>query len=91
MDWIDEEKRRRANGIKTPLLQSAHAEVNSRYPGCTLEYCDNCGDPTGRAGKGDDSLYTDEDEGPYCWECWQLMEQESLTNDPTPTIPDRSR
>ena len=37
-----------------------------------LEYCCVCGNPTGKAGKGDDSLYIDDD-GPYCEECWDEM------------------
>lgn len=69
-DWIDEERERREQGINRPLLQSHHAEVNARYPGCTLEYCRECDQPTGRAGKGEDSLYGEEDDGPYCWDCW---------------------
>lgn len=34
------------------------------------EYCCECGELTGRAGRGEDSLY-DEDQGPYCPECWE--------------------
>lgn len=35
------------------------------------EMCVNCDRPTGRAGRGDDSLYCEEcDEGPFCAECW---------------------
>lgn len=67
-DWIDEEHERRRCGENRPLLQSQHAEVNARYPGCTLEYCCDCGAPTGRAGKAEDSLFTEDDAGPYCWE-----------------------
>jgi hypothetical protein len=38
-----------------------------------LEMCCKCGDSTGRAGKGEDSLYCDGcDTGPYCPECWDL-------------------
>ena len=69
MDWIDEEKQRRDNGVNRPLLQSQHWDVNSRYPGTTLEYCCSCDGATGRAGKAEDSLY-DDDDGPYCYECW---------------------
>ncbi len=36
-----------------------------------LEICCQCDDPTGRAGRADDSLYTDCDWGPYCPDCWQ--------------------
>jgi len=69
-DWIDNEKARRDQGINRPLLQSNHWAVNARYPGCTLEYCCECNQPTGNAGKGEDSNYTDDDEGPYCYECF---------------------
>ena len=70
-DWVDEEANRRGQGQKRPLTQCQHAAVNSRYPGCTLEYCFICESPTGRAGRGDDSIYADDDSGPYCPECWE--------------------
>ena len=36
-----------------------------------FEYCFLCDEPTGRAGRGDDSLYCDEcDTGPYCSSCF---------------------
>jgi len=70
-DWIDEEYERRQRGERRALLQSEHAAVNARYPGCTLERCGECSNPTGRAGRGDDSLYTDDGEGPFCEECWR--------------------
>jgi len=82
MDWIDQEHTRRAAGHLKSLLQSEHAAVNARHPGCTLEYCCACGEPTGRAGRGDDSLYTDEGEGPYCSDCWDLEKQTPDLVDP---------
>ena len=36
-----------------------------------LEYCCACDYPTGRAGRLDDSLYTDDDDGPFCVECYE--------------------
>ena len=37
----------------------------------TIETCCVCDEPTGRAGRADDSLYCDEcDVGPFCEECW---------------------
>ena len=71
MDWIDEEKKRRDQGINRPLLQSQHWAVNARYPGCTLEYCCECDHPTGGAGKGEDSNYGEDGDGPYCWGCFK--------------------
>lgn len=40
-----------------------------------LEYCCICEQPTGRAGKGNDSLYGDDDSGPYCEACWDEREK----------------
>lgn len=75
MDWVDEERNQRDNGINRALTQSQHAAVNGRYPGTTLEYCCVCGTPTGMAGKSEDSLYT-EDDGPFCWDCFPEKEEE---------------
>lgn len=36
-----------------------------------LEYCFKCGEATGKAGAGDDSLYSDSD-GPFCEDCYSL-------------------
>ena len=39
----------------------------------TYERCDICDELTGRAGKGEDSLYCDEcDKGPFCSECHDI-------------------
>lgn len=35
-----------------------------------LERCCNCDEPTGRAGRADDSLYCECGEGPFCEDCW---------------------
>ena len=69
-DWIDEERARRSRGINHPLLPSEHDAVNARYPETTLEYCCECGAATGRAGRADDSIFTEDGDGPYCFECW---------------------
>ena len=74
MDWIDEEKKRRDQGINRALTQSQHAAVNARYPGTTVEYCCVCGEPTGMAGEHEDSFYTEED-GPFCWDCYPEKEE----------------
>ena len=42
------------------------------------ELCCKCDQPTGRAGRSDDSLYTEDDEGPFCWECFQEVEEQPL-------------
>lgn len=41
-----------------------------------LEICIACGDPTGKAGKGDDSLYL-YDDGPYCRDCYDQIKGDS--------------
>ena len=71
MDWIDTVYQERERGINRGFDQSQHAAVNARYPGCTLEYCFLCDAPTGRAGAGDDSIFDDDGEGPYCEECYK--------------------
>ncbi len=35
-----------------------------------LEMCCVCDEPTGRAGKGDDSIYCNCGAGPFCLECY---------------------
>ena len=74
MDWIDKEHQDRLNGGKRALSQSQHNAVNDRYPGTTIEYCCDCGQPTGFAGKGEDSCYIEDGEGPFCWDCFPEKE-----------------
>lgn len=40
-----------------------------------LEYCCECGDPTGNAGEGEDSNYTEDGEGPFCQGCFPKKEE----------------
>lgn len=35
-----------------------------------FEYCFLCGELTGRAGKADDSIYSDDGRGPWCLDCY---------------------
>ena len=37
------------------------------------ERCAHCNNPTGRAGRGDDSLYGSSGKGPYCEPCYELV------------------
>lgn len=37
------------------------------------ERCTLCDETTGRAGKGEDSLYTEDDRGPFCEKCWDSL------------------
>lgn len=48
----------------------------------TEERCMVCDEPTGRAGKGDDSLYRDDDTGPYCEECFDKPTGALTEHDP---------
>lgn len=36
------------------------------------EECSHCGELTGKAGKGEDSLYDVLERGPFCETCWSL-------------------
>ena len=42
----------------------------------SIEYCCECGEPTGKAGRGEDSMFI-EDDGPYCEECYELTLEQS--------------
>ena len=54
-------------GYRHAMTQSEHEEWNrSNYPG-TLQLCYECGEPTGRC---EEDEMTDEDDNPYCQECW---------------------
>ena len=56
------------------LLDWAFREARWRS-GADVEYCCACDEPTGRAGKGDDSLYCEVcGRGPYCSECFEEHE-----------------
>ncbi len=74
MSWEDEIKEERNKGINCLLSQSQHRTINTRYLGLTLEYCCVCGEATGNAGKGEDSNYRENGEGPFCWECFPEKE-----------------
>jgi len=39
----------------------------------SYEHCWVCDGLTGKAGKGEDSLYDPHDSGPYCERCWDVM------------------
>ena len=38
-----------------------------------LEFCDVCGAATGKAGKGEDSLYLETGAGPFCRGCFDTL------------------
>jgi hypothetical protein len=50
------------------------------------EHCCNCDDPTGRAGRADDSLYINDIEGnesgPYCPDCFDAISATPLPAPP---------
>ncbi len=61
------------------------------------EICCQCENPTRRAGRGNDSLYTDNDLGPYCEDCWQdgdywrtLAEEGAIKTERLRTVIDRA-
>lgn len=71
--WINDRnhERRLRLGIAGSLSQDHHEAVNRRYPGLTREHCWLCAEETGRAGRGEDSIYDRDNGGPYCLECYQ--------------------
>lgn len=44
-------------------LRQLELWMHEHPPGCTYEYCYECGQPTGNAGRGDGSLYSEDDSG----------------------------
>jgi hypothetical protein len=63
--------RRQILGCSGALSQDQHSYWNSREPGLTREHCFICGTETGRAGKSEDSIYDEDDAGPYCEDCYR--------------------
>lgn len=59
------------NGHRHAISQSEHEAWNAKhYPG-TRQLCEKCGCETGRC--EDDSIYSDDGEGPLCVECWTAI------------------
>ena len=68
-------------GKRHPMYQSEHREWNAtHYPG-TRQLCVECGCPTDRC--EDDSLFTDDEFGPLCPDCYKdrIPEAESEADD----------
>lgn len=42
-----------------------------------VETCEYCGEETGRAGPGEDSIYDNDGNGPYCEECYHKAQEEN--------------
>ncbi len=60
-------------GHRHAMTQSQHETWNAgNYPG-TRQLCCQCDQPTGRC--EDDSLYLDDDTGPFCEECWAMEDE----------------
>lgn len=67
------------NGRRRALSQSEHESWNAgNFPG-TRQLCSECEAPTGRC--EDDSLYSDDERGPLCEECWKDSEQGGQTDE----------
>jgi hypothetical protein len=43
-----------------------------------IELCCECDQPTGNAGRLDDSLYTDDGKGPYCHDCFEVEKKKGV-------------
>ena len=75
-ELYEEWKERGAQNLPRALSQSDHERINSLgFPG-TRELCCECDEPTGNAGAGDGSLFTDDGEGPFCGPCHDEREKE---------------
>lgn len=48
-----------------------------------VERCIECDEPTGKAGPGDGSIYLDDGSGPYCEDCYSIMEIPATRPAPT--------
>ena len=61
-------------GYRHGMYQSEHKAWNAgNYPG-TRQLCSECEAPTGRC--EDDSIFTEDDTGPLCEECYnQILEE----------------
>ena len=51
-----------------------------------IETCCICDSPTGKAGKGEDSLYSEKGDGPYCEDCYE-WKYGNLSNKLNPAEP----
>ena len=70
----EEEMNTWPGGHRHAMYQSEHEKWNAHnYPG-TRQLCVECDQPTGRC--EDDSLFTDNGNGPFCPECWSDKEEE---------------
>ena len=70
----EEEMNTWPGGHRHAMYQSEHEKWNAHnYPG-TRQLCVECDQPTGRC--EDDSLFTDNGDGPFCPECWSDKEEE---------------
>ena len=58
---------------KHAIEQDEHERWNAiHYPG-TRQLCSKCDQPTGRC--EDDSIYTEDEDGPFCLECWYEIDE----------------
>jgi len=46
-----------------------------------IEHCCACEAATGRAGRGEDSLYSTQGYGPFCEDCWDVLMPEERGDD----------
>jgi hypothetical protein len=64
------------DGHRHEMFQADHERWNaSHYPG-TRQLCSKCEEPTGRC--EDDSLYSEDESGPFCEACWTDLEARGI-------------
>ena len=67
------------DGYRHAMHQDEHEKWNDmNYPG-TRQLCCKCDEPTGRC--EDDSIYTEDGDGPLCLECWQNTDEYKASRD----------
>ena len=72
-------------GRRHAMDQGEHEAWNrTHYPG-TRQLCAQCEEPTGRC--EDDSIYTENGEGPLCVDCWHKTDEWKIENEPQPPVP----
>ena len=72
-EWIHTECMRREADHSRKAAAPQVRKEGPVYAGPAVETCSECGKPTGRVGDFDDSLFTDDGEGPFCEDCWDHL------------------
>jgi len=69
--------------------RSLRAAIEKEAKMASVEMCCKCDEPTGRAGRGDDSIGADDGSGPYCENCQSRMTKERKLDNEHEAMPIR--